>query len=319
MKKLANISQFESLMHVSNNSVFNAGGGTAIPATERIQDIYSKKKEYAEILPIILKGIEDGSIDTDGITDYEFRNRGDAASMLKRIKEDYDYSVEASKDPNIPESEYSVPKHYANIAKHYGDILEDLAHGYYAPTENLDEWDCWEGLGDSYDWFDEAKAGSPEAFLQAYRSCMGDINHTEKWIHKIEDEIKEDKNGYYTAEDLALWKLRRKRLEDRLNKLIATKGFKAYIASGNKIPESDPVADGPFKVYDKVAWHIDGGEDPEGTVNSLASLFDTLHSKGMLSEEGEELYQSGIDSSSSLHSRLVTPEGREFLDKHYAR
>lgn len=241
MERLANIAMFESLMHMSSPSVFNVGGGTAVPDTRRIQDIYSKKKDYAEILPIILKGVEDGTIDIDGITDYELRSRGDAASMLKRIKEDYDYSVEASKDPNIPESEYRVPKHYGNIVKHYDDILEDLAHGYYAPTENLDEWDCWEGLGDSYDLFDEAKAGSSEAFLQAYRLCMGDINRADNWIRKIEDEMQEKEDSYYTAEDLALWKLRRKSLEDRLNKLISTDGFRAYVASGNKTPESDPV------------------------------------------------------------------------------
>ena len=38
----------------------------------------------------------------------------------------------------------------------------------------------------------------------------------------------------------------------------------------------------------------------------------------MLSEEGIEVYKSGIDEEISLHKNLLTEEGNKFIDKYYA-
>lgn len=69
-----------------------------------------------------------------------------------------------------------------------------------------------------------------------------------------------------------------------------------------------------IKVYDKVSWHIDGEEDESTVINRFKIMFDFLNSKELLSEEGRELIEIGIDGSTSLHERLVTDKGKAFLD-----
>ena len=81
--------------------------------------------------------------------------------------------------------------------------------------------------------------------------------------------------------------------------------------------DTDTDTDTGLDIYDKAQWHIDGGEDPADVVNRFGSIFDELHEKGMLSDEGEELYALGIDSSASLHDRLLTPEGRAYVREKY--
>ena len=70
-------------------------------------------------------------------------------------------------------------------------------------------------------------------------------------------------------------------------------------------------------VFDKVAWHIDGGESKETIVKRFRILFDFLHKNSLLSREGEEVYEFGIDSSISLHERLLTTEGATLMKNKY--
>lgn len=69
-----------------------------------------------------------------------------------------------------------------------------------------------------------------------------------------------------------------------------------------------------MKVYDKASWHIDNGEDKVDVLSRFSLLFDFLEKKNMLTSEGKELLELGIDSSISLHERLVTDEGKKFLE-----
>lgn len=69
-----------------------------------------------------------------------------------------------------------------------------------------------------------------------------------------------------------------------------------------------------MKVYDKASWHIDNGEDKVDVLSRFSFLFDFLEKKNMLTSEGKELLELGIDSSISLHERLVTDDGKKFLE-----
>lgn len=72
-----------------------------------------------------------------------------------------------------------------------------------------------------------------------------------------------------------------------------------------------------MKIYDKASWHIDAGEDYKEVIEKFKVIFSILESKNMLSEEGKEILEIGIDESISLHERLLTGEGNLFLEKHY--
>lgn len=70
-------------------------------------------------------------------------------------------------------------------------------------------------------------------------------------------------------------------------------------------------------IYDKVQWHIDGGESREDVISKFNSVFSFLAQNQMLSEEGKEQLECGIDSSASLHEDLVNEVGNRFLKKYY--
>lgn len=72
-----------------------------------------------------------------------------------------------------------------------------------------------------------------------------------------------------------------------------------------------------MKVYDKAAWHIDAKEDSNVILEKFEIIFSFLKMKNMLSMEGLEIFDLGIDSSISLHERLLTYDGNIFLEKHY--
>lgn len=71
------------------------------------------------------------------------------------------------------------------------------------------------------------------------------------------------------------------------------------------------------KTYDKASWHIDGGEDSTDVINRFKDLFAFLDEKGMLTADGKEILEFGIDSSVSVNNTMVTDEGEEFLDRYY--
>ena len=70
-------------------------------------------------------------------------------------------------------------------------------------------------------------------------------------------------------------------------------------------------------IYDKAAWQIDGGIPEDLVVSHFRTVFLWLHSHDLLSEEGLEELEDGIDDCAVLHERLVTEEGRDFLDACY--
>ncbi|MDY4079976.1 MAG: hypothetical protein SOY42_14545 [Clostridium sp.] len=72
-----------------------------------------------------------------------------------------------------------------------------------------------------------------------------------------------------------------------------------------------------MKIFDKAQWHIDAGEDANEVVSKIRKVFEFLDEKGMLTNEGKEMIDFGIDSSISLNERMVTEKGYKFLEKNY--
>ncbi len=72
-----------------------------------------------------------------------------------------------------------------------------------------------------------------------------------------------------------------------------------------------------MKNYDKASWHIDSGEKEADVVARFKEVFTFLESKQMLSEEGVETCEFGMDSSVSLNSNMVNAQGKAFLDAYY--
>ena len=70
-------------------------------------------------------------------------------------------------------------------------------------------------------------------------------------------------------------------------------------------------------IYDKAAWQIDGGIPAKLVVSHFNIVFKWLKDHNMLSADGEEEFEDGIDDCASLNERLVTKEGAAFLDKCY--
>ena len=72
-----------------------------------------------------------------------------------------------------------------------------------------------------------------------------------------------------------------------------------------------------MKSYDKASWHVDGGEKVSDVVSRFKTIFDFLADKKMLTPEGVETLDFGMDSSVSLNSNMVNPDGKAFLDRYY--
>ena len=72
-----------------------------------------------------------------------------------------------------------------------------------------------------------------------------------------------------------------------------------------------------MKIYDKAQWHIDAGEDPQEVIGKFREVFSFLASHNMLSDDGLEIFEFGIDSSVSLNEKMVSEEGNHFLEKYY--
>ncbi|MDR0651674.1 MAG: hypothetical protein LBG12_00060 [Synergistaceae bacterium] len=72
-----------------------------------------------------------------------------------------------------------------------------------------------------------------------------------------------------------------------------------------------------MRIFDKAQWHIDAGEPAAEVLGRLKAVFQFLSDQGLLTPEGEEIMQMGIDSSVSLHERLVNAKGAKFLEAYY--
>lgn len=72
-----------------------------------------------------------------------------------------------------------------------------------------------------------------------------------------------------------------------------------------------------MKTYDKASWHIDGGEKISDVVKRFEIVFKFLEAKEMLTDDGKETLEYGMDSSVTLNSTMVTKKGKVFLEACY--
>lgn len=72
-----------------------------------------------------------------------------------------------------------------------------------------------------------------------------------------------------------------------------------------------------MKIYDKIAWQIDGGIQEKEVVPFFKFFATWLNQKGFFNNNGIEIVELGIDSSFSLNENLLTDEGIRFLDAYY--
>lgn len=70
-------------------------------------------------------------------------------------------------------------------------------------------------------------------------------------------------------------------------------------------------------IFDKASWQIDGGIPENLVISHFCTVFKWLYSYNMLSEEGKEELDEGIDNCASLNENMVTDEGFIFLEKCY--
>ena len=70
-------------------------------------------------------------------------------------------------------------------------------------------------------------------------------------------------------------------------------------------------------VYDKAAWHIDAGENKSNVLEHFKFIMTWCHKNNLLSAEGEEILELGVDDSISIHSRMLTGRGNVFMTKYY--
>lgn len=72
-----------------------------------------------------------------------------------------------------------------------------------------------------------------------------------------------------------------------------------------------------MNVIDKAIWQIDGGVPENLVVSHFKTVFKWLYNHDMLSEEGKEEFDEGIDDCASLNETMVTDYGYKFLEKCY--
>lgn len=72
-----------------------------------------------------------------------------------------------------------------------------------------------------------------------------------------------------------------------------------------------------LKIIDKAAWHIDEGMSKEHVVHHFKFIFEWLKKNDLLSENGKEILDIGIDESISLNEKMVKKQVINFLEKYY--
>lgn len=72
-----------------------------------------------------------------------------------------------------------------------------------------------------------------------------------------------------------------------------------------------------MNIFDKAQWHIDAGMDEKEIVDKFNVIFKFLNQNDMLSIDGKEILDVGIDSSVSLNENMVNEKGYLFLDVCY--
>ncbi len=74
-----------------------------------------------------------------------------------------------------------------------------------------------------------------------------------------------------------------------------------------------------MKVYDKVKWHIDGGEDATDVIKRFSIIIEYLYNTNMLNSIGVEIYHLGVDEETVIHSEMLLDNGISFMDEFYDR
>ena len=72
-----------------------------------------------------------------------------------------------------------------------------------------------------------------------------------------------------------------------------------------------------LKIIDKAVWQTDGGVPADKTAQHFRTVFVWLSRHGMLTGEGEEELEDGIDDCASLNDELVNEQGMAFLEDCY--
>ena len=72
-----------------------------------------------------------------------------------------------------------------------------------------------------------------------------------------------------------------------------------------------------MKIYDKVQWHLDAGENKETVVSRFKEMFKLLNQYNLLTDDGLEIYDLGIDADVSIHEYLINDKGNKFFEMYY--
>ena len=77
-----------------------------------------------------------------------------------------------------------------------------------------------------------------------------------------------------------------------------------------------------LKIYDKVSWHFPEGKNCpniEAAKRHFKVVMEWLHRNNLLSDEGREIYNLGIDDDFSITSNMLTDMGSLLLNRHYSQ
>lgn len=72
-----------------------------------------------------------------------------------------------------------------------------------------------------------------------------------------------------------------------------------------------------MQIYDKAIWHIDAGENSDEVLEKYRLIFFYLRNHDMLTPDGMELFDGGVDSSMSLNESLLTKEGNDYIKNQF--
>lgn len=72
-----------------------------------------------------------------------------------------------------------------------------------------------------------------------------------------------------------------------------------------------------MKIFDKASWQVDNGMSEEVVISHFEFIFEWLNEHDMLSPDGLEILEIGIDEDVSLHECLVNETGLHFLNEFY--
>ena len=72
-----------------------------------------------------------------------------------------------------------------------------------------------------------------------------------------------------------------------------------------------------MKTIDKAVWQTDGGVPEDKVVSHFRTVFEWFCRKGMLTQDGEQELEEGIDDCAVLNDELVNGQGMAFLEECY--